>query len=80
MNNKVLRIIEQRRAELSITPTDNYINKDELQELWDMQDAIQRGMAAQRRAEALAEFRKTEQYDRAKFLAFLNAREEEAGH
>lgn len=72
----LLKKIADRREPLARSSSDAYINAHELQELWDLEDAIKRGLEAQRRAAAYLEWRKTNSFDRREFADYYNSLEE----
>lgn len=67
--------IKERREPLSRSTTDCYIHSHELQELWNLQDMIERGLEAQRRAACYMEWIKTNSFDRVTFADYFNAQE-----
>lgn len=48
---EMIRKLQARREELSRKPSGEYIHSHEMQELWDLEETIRRGMEAERRAQ-----------------------------
>jgi hypothetical protein len=67
------------REALSRTPSGEYIHKHEMQELWDREQEILRGMEAERRAEFYLEWIKSNQFDRNALPAAFYAAEKANG-
>jgi len=73
----ILKKIAERRELRSRSSADCYIHSHELQELWDLEDQIKRGLEAQRRAACYLEWIKTNSFDRVAFPDFFYAQEQD---
>lgn len=71
--------LRDRREALSRTPSGEYIHKHEMQELWDREQDILRGMEAERRAEFYLEWIKSNPFDRNALPAAFYAAEKANG-
>lgn len=72
---ELIEKIAARREPLSRSTADTYIHSHELQELWNLEDQITRGLEAQRRAVCYLEWIKTNAFDRVTFADYFNAQE-----